>query len=58
MILWIYLKKNGVISNEDAKTRKQQIKRNESMCQNNSKEIKSKIFSSLKQLNDIRNNRK
>ena len=31
------------------------IKRNESMCQNDSKELKSKILSSLDKLNEIRN---
>ncbi len=50
--------KNGVISKDEGNTWRDQIKRNESMCQNNSKEIKSKILSSLDKLNEIRNNRK
>ena len=50
--------KNGVISKEEANTWRDQIKRNESMCQNDSKEIKHKILTSLDKLNEIRNNRK
>ena len=47
-----------MISKDEAETWRNQIKRNESMCQNGSKEIKSKILSSLDKLNEIRNNRK
>lgn len=50
------LEQNDVISKEDANSWRDQIKRNES--QNDSKEIKSKILSSLDKLNEIRNNRK
>ena len=49
------LETNGVISKDEAETWRNQIKRNESMCQNDSKEIK---LSSLDKLNEIRNNRK
>lgn len=55
--MWILLKKNGLISNNEAKIWRDQIKRNESMCQDDSKEIKSKILKSLDKLNEIRNNR-
>ena len=49
--------KNGVI-NKEANTWRDLIKRNESICQNDSKNIKSKILTSLDKLNEIRNNRK
>lgn len=49
--------KQNVISKKEADTRRDQINRNESMGENNSKEIKSKILSSLDKLNEIRNNR-
>lgn len=50
--------KNGVISKDEGNIWRDQIKRNESLCQNNSKDIKSKILESLDKLNEIRNNRK
>lgn len=49
--------KNGLINKDEAKMWRDQIQRNESLCQNNSKEIKSKILGSLETLNDIRKNR-
>ena len=50
--------KDGVISKSEAKTWREQINRNESLCNNESKELKSKILSSLEQLNQIRSNKK
>ena len=50
--------KIGVINKEEANTWRDLIKRNESICQNDSKNIKSKILTSLDKLNEIRNNRK
>lgn len=50
--------KNGVISKHEAKTWINQIKSNESICQNDSKEIKSKILDWLDKLCVIPNKRK
>ena len=50
--------KNGVINKEEANTWRDLIKRNESICKNDSKNIKSKILTNLDKLNEIRNNRK
>lgn len=49
--------KNGLINKDEAKTWRDQIQRNESICKNDSKEIKSKILGCLDKLNDVRKNR-
>lgn len=48
----------GIIDNDEAKAWRDSIKRNESMCQKDSKEINSKILTYLDKLNEIRNNKK
>lgn len=43
---------------DDANTWRDLIKRNESMCKSDSKELKSKIANCLEELNEIRKNRR
>ena len=51
------LEKNGIVSKNDCAIWRNQIKRNESMCQENSKKINSKILESLDKINEMRNNK-